>query len=334
MKTCILLFVIVFLYACTNSEFKKKKIGFLIRTYSLDRCVKERDYFSEKIAALGSEVIIANADNNDQTQIAQGIEMLESGVDALVIFAVNGQTASQIVREANKRDIPVIAYESLIENCNLDYFITTNNKKGGELMTTYITRQKPKGNYILIGGDKSDKNAVLIKKGQLAILDTYVKKGDIKILYDIYADWNADEGYFETNRYIKLTNSVPDVILSSNDGLATGVIKALEEHQLAGKVLVTGLDGELTAFQRIAKGTQSVTIFKSFKQQAYTAAEMAIQIANGKKPNSINDETENGMVKVPSCLLEPVVIDKANLRDIIVKGGVFTEQEVFGIGEL
>jgi D-xylose transport system substrate-binding protein len=322
--------VCLFVFFSCNTNHSKKRIGFLIRTFQLDRCVKERDFFTEKINSLGGEVIIRNADNSDQQQINQGLELLNQGIDVLVIFPVNGQTSGLIVREAHKKKVPVIAYESLIENCDLDYFITADNKKGGELMTSYITNLAPNGDYILIGGDKSDKNAILIKEGQYNIIQSFVDKGEIKIKYDVYADWSAEEGYFETKKYLDLSNSIPRVILSSNDGLATGVIKALEERNLAGKVFVTGLDGELSALQRIAKGSQTVTIFKSFKIQAYEAADMAMQIANGKKPDKTKKMVFNGAVNVPSYLLEPVVVDKANLNEVIIKGGVFSEQEVYG----
>jgi D-xylose transport system substrate-binding protein len=320
--------ILLLLFSC-SSNGTKKKIGFLIRTYQLDRCVKERDFFTEKIAELGGEVIIKNANNDDQVQISQGAELVNEGVDVLVIFPVNGQTSSQIIRDAKKRGIPCIAYESLIENCDLDYFITADNKKGGELMASYVTKLVPKGDYILIGGDKADKNAVLIKEGQYNILYPLIKNGSIKIKYDVFADWNAEEGFFETESFMRLSNSVPDVIVSSNDGLATGVVKALEERGVSGKVLVTGLDGELSAFQRIVKGTQTMTIFKSFKKQAYEAAEMAMEIAKGKKPEKASVKVNNGMVDVKSYLLEPVVVDKSNIDDIIIKNGVFSKKEVY-----
>jgi D-xylose transport system substrate-binding protein len=327
-KLLSILFCLILGISCSSNK-AGKKIGFLIRTYQLDRCVKERDFFTEKINQLGAEVIITNADNNDKLQIEQGLEMLNNGVDVLVIFAVNGSTAAQIVREANKRKVKTIAYESLISNCNLDYFITADNEKGGELMTEYTLKLVPKGNYVLLGGDKADKNAVLIKTGQHNVIDPHVKNGNIKILYDVYAAWDAEEGCFETRRFLNLSNIVPDVIIASNDGLATGVVEALKEFGLEGKVPVTGLDGELTAFQRIAAGTQSVTIFKSFKKQAYRAAELAYELANGKKPENITTEVFNGKVNVPTILLEPVAVDKHNLDEVIIKDGVFTAQQIY-----
>jgi D-xylose transport system substrate-binding protein len=312
--------------SCSHSQ---PKIGFLIRTYTMERCVKERDYFSQRAKELGAEVVVADANNNDMLQITQGSEMLKNGVDVLVLFAVNGQTAGAIVREAKKYGVPVIAYESMVDNCPLDYFVTFDNAKGGEMMTDYVTKLKPTGNYILLGGDKADKNAILIKQGQHKILDPLVSKGNVKVDYDVYADWTAEEGYYETNRFLDLAVKTPDVILSSNDGLAEGVIKALEERGLAGQIIVTGLDGNLSALQLVAQGKQTVTIFKSLKKEAYTAAEMAVTLSQGKKPNNAQTLVNNKMVDVHSCLLQPVLITRDNLRETIVKEGIYTEQEIY-----
>ena len=255
--------------------------------------------------------------------------MLEKGVDVLVIFPVNLTTSAAIVREANKRNVKVIAYESLIQNCNLDYFVSADNEKGGVMIAQHTVKLIPQGNYILIGGDRADRNAVLIKNGQYQVLNPLIKQGSIKIIYDIYADWTAEEAYHEVKRAINLSGIFPDAILSSNDGMATGVIKALEEYGLSGKIPVTGLDGELSAFQRVAKGTQSMTVFKSFKIEAYSAAEIAFQLASGKKSDKFSKEIFNGSINVPSYLIEPILVDKNNIRQVIAGSGTFTEKEVF-----
>jgi len=279
---------------------------------------------------MGGEVLFYDANDDDQKQIEQGHEAMAQGIDVLVIFPVNLATAAAIIREANDRHIKTIAYESLIQNCKLDYFISADNGKGGTLMADYMTKLVPQGNYVLLGGDKADRNAVLIKTGQEKVIFPLVNEGKIKVIYNIYADWTAEEGYEETKRVLNLSGIVPDVIMSSNDGLATGVIQALKEYNLAGKVPVTGLDAELSACKRVAEGTQIITVFKSFKKQAYSAAEMAMQIATHKKIENINNEIFNGLVKVPTYLIDPVIVDKNNLRDVIVKGGVYSEKDVFG----
>ena len=325
----ILFLAVLVLSNSCSSKGTKVKVGFSIRGFVIERCIKERDYFTEKMTQLGGEVMIADAKENDQLQIQQSIEMLEKGVDVLVIFPVNLTTSAAIVREANKRNVKVIAYESLIQNCNLDYFVSADNEKGGVMIAQHTVKLIPQGNYILIGGDTADRNAVLIKNGQYQVFNPLIKQGSINIIYDIYADWTAEEAYHEVKRAINLSGIFPDAILSSNDGMATGVIKALEEYGLSGKIPVTGLDGELSAFQRVAKGTQSMTVFKSFKIEAYSAAEIAFQLASGKKSDKFSKEIFNGSINVPSYLIEPILVDKNNIRQVIAGSGTFTEKEVF-----
>ncbi len=128
---------------------------------------------------------------------------------------------------------------------------------------------------------------------------------------------------------IDLSGIKPDAIFCSNDGIASGVIQALEEYGWAGSIPVTGLDAELLACKRVAKGTQAVTIFKSIKEQAFVAAEMAVQVANGKTPEKINTKIFNGSKEVLSFLIEPVAIDKINLNEVIIKGQVYTASAVY-----
>jgi D-xylose transport system substrate-binding protein len=316
-------------FSSCNSKGSKIKVGFLIRGFDIERCKKEKDFFIERMTQLGGETIITDANENDQLQIQQGIELLDKGVDVLVIFPVNLNTSAAIVREANNRNVKVIAYESLILNCKLDYYVSADNEKGGVMMAQHTLNLVPRGNYVLLGGNKADRNAVLIKNGQFQVINPSVKQGNIKVLYDIYNDWTADEGYQEISRVINLTGTFPDAILASNDGIAAGVIKALGEFGMDRKIPVTGLDGELSAFQRVAKGTQSMTVFKSFKIEAYSAAEIAFQLASGNKPDKLSKTVFNGSKDVPSYLIEPVLVDKNNIRQVLASSKVFTEKEVF-----
>jgi D-xylose transport system substrate-binding protein len=321
--------IIISLLSCSKSS-NKVKVGFLIRGFVIDRCKIERDFFVERLTQLGGEAIITDAEENEKKQIEQGIEMLNSGVDVLVIFPVNNSSSAEIVRAAKAKGVPTIAYESLIDNCDLDYYISADNKKGGILMAQHLVQLVPQGNYVIIGGDRFDRNAKLIKSGNYEVIDPLVKSGKIKIMYDIYSNWTADDAYIEIKKVLNLSGTDPDAILCSNDGMAKGIIKALKEYGLAGKIPVTGLDAELSACQNIVKGYQSVTIYKSFKKQAYTAAEMAYEIGSGKKPKDLNAKVFNGRVDVPSYLIEPIAVDKNNIDQIIVKNGVFSSADVYG----
>jgi D-xylose transport system substrate-binding protein len=328
---CTIIIVFTSLLSCNGGiGGKKVKVGFLIRGFVIDRCAIERDFFVERMNQLGGEAIIADAGENEKIQVGQGRELLDKDIDVLVIFPVNNSSSAEIVRAANAKKVPVIAYESLIENCNLDYFISADNKKAGNIMAQHLVNQVPKGNYVIIGGDRFDKNAISIKEGNYQVINPLIKSGNINVMYDIFSNWTADDAYIEIKKVLDLTGTNPDAILCSNDGMARGIIKALDEYGLAGKIPVTGLDADLSACRYIAQGKQFLTIYKSFKQQAYTATEMAYEIAQGHKPKQLNAEVFNGRVNVASYLITPVVVDKNNLKEIIIDNKVFSADQVYG----
>lgn len=331
-KNFLFLFLIVIAslnFSCQNS--KKVKIGFLFPNLVSGRYQKEKVYFSEKIQQLGGEVSIANADYNDQLQIQQAKELIDKGVKALVVNSLNLNTAAAIVRYAHENGAKVIAYDRLIKNCDLDYFLTFDNEKVGALMGDYITKLKPSGNYILLCGDKADQNAVWVRNGVMKALNPFLGKESIKIKYDIYVeDWSGDNARNEIQKYLDLSNNAaPDAILSSYDGMTTSVIDLLKEYNLAGQVLITGQDAELAACQNIVKGYQTMTVYKSVKQLAYKAAELAVKIANNDKITDANRTVNNGQIDVPTIYLDPVAVDKNNLKATVIADGFQSESEVY-----
>ena len=326
----LLLLVIVSLnFSCQNS--KKVKIGFLFPNLVSGRYQKEKVYFSEKIQQLGGEVSISNADYNDQLQIQQGKELIDKGVKVLVVNSLNLNTAAAIVRYAHDNGAKVIAYDRLIKNSDLDYFLTFDNEKVGTLIGDYITKLKPSGNYILLGGDKADQNAIWVRNGVMKALNPFLGKESIKVKYDIYVeDWSGDNARNEIQKYLDLSNNaVPDAILSSYDGMTTSVVDLLKEYNLAGKVLITGQDAELEACQNIVKGYQTMTVYKSVKQLAYKAAELAIKIANNDKINDATRTVNNGQIEVPTIYLDPIAVDINNLKTTVIADGFQSESEVY-----
>lgn len=331
-KNFLFLFLIViasFNFSCQNSN--KVKIGFLFPNLVSGRYQKEKVYFSEKIQQLGGEVSIANADYNDQLQIQQAKELIDKGVKVLVVNSLNLNTAAAIVRYAHDNGAKVIAYDRLIKNCDLDYFLTFDNEKVGTLMGDYITRLKPSGNYILLNGDKADQNAVWVRNGIMKALNPFLGKKSIKVKYDIYVeDWSGDNARNDIQKYLDLSNNMaPDAIISSYDGMTTGVVDLLKEYSLAGKVLITGQDAELAACQNIVKGYQTMTVYKSVKQLAYKAAELAVKIANNNKITDATRTVNNGQIEVPTIYLDPVAVDKNNLKSTVIADGFQSESEVY-----
>jgi D-xylose transport system substrate-binding protein len=200
----------------------------------------------------------------------------------------------------------------------------------GELQGEYAVKNKPKGNYVLIGGAPTDNNALLLRDGQMKFLKAPVDRGDIKIVSDQWArDWQPIEALKIMENALTRVNNQVDAVVASNDGTAGGAIQALTEQKLAGKVLVTGQDAELAACQRIVAGTQTMTIYKPIPVLGSKAAEVAVLLA---KKQSIPDQTKpvkNGKKDVPSILLEPIPVDKDNLLSTVIKDGYHKLEEVY-----
>ena len=327
-KLVLLYYISLYCVSCNTSN--GVKVGFLFPHMLSDRYVKEKLFFTAKIKDLGGEAIITSADNNDQTQIQQATDLINQGVKVLVVNPLNSNTAATIVRNAHYKGVKVIAYDRLIKNCDLDYYLTFDNEKVGKLMAEYVTKIKPNGNYILLGGDKSDQNAVWVKNGQKSALTPFLSSGSIKIVYDCYIEsWSGDNARNEMKKYIDLSNSTPDVILSAYDGMSTGVIDLLMAYNLAGKVLITGQDAELAACRNIVKGYQIMTIYKPVKQLAIKAAELSMKLAKNEKITDAKKTIDNDQVEVPTIFLDPIVVDKNNLKTTVIADGYMLEKDIY-----
>lgn len=336
------LVVAVFMNACVQSpqnqnvagnstpKSGKIRIGFLLDTLQQERWQKDRDIFIAKAESLGAEVLLQTADNSDERQLKQAESLLTQGVDLIVLVPHNAEVAGAIVEKAKKEKVPVISYDRLVRNSEPDLYISFDNEKVGEMQAKYLTERAPTGNYVLIGGAPTDNNALLLRKGQMKILQPFIDKAAIKIVADQWArDWLADEALKHVENALTQNNNNITAIVTSNDGTAGGAIQPLIRLGLAGKVLVSGQDAELAAAQRILQGTQTMTVYKPVKQLATRAAEVAVAMAKGEKPLT-NAMINNGRIDVPSILIEPISVDKTNLDDTVIKDGFQSSEAVYG----
>lgn len=308
---------------------KKIKIGLSMDTLKEERWQRDRDMFVAKANELGAEVLVQAANGDDALQISQAENLISQGVDILVVIPHNAEAAATIVESAHKAKIPVIAYDRLIKNSDLDLYISFDNVKVGEMQAKYITNLVPKGNYVLIGGAPTDNNALLFRQGQMNVLKPLVDKGDIKILADPFSnDWKPEEALKHMENALTQFKNKVDAVVASNDGTAGGTIQALAEQKLAGKVPVSGQDAEIAAMQRIVEGTQAMTVYKPIKDIANKAAEVAAAMAKGQNPQP-NSKVNNGKIDVPSILLEPIAVDKKNVYDTVVKDGFHALEDVY-----
>jgi D-xylose transport system substrate-binding protein len=330
--------------ACNNpttttqngARFKTKKsgepvyIGFSMDTLKEERWQRDKQLIEARAKEVGARVDVAVANGNDALQSNQCDDLLTKGVDVLIVAPHNSEIAASIVEKAHAAGVRVISYDRLIKNSDVDLYVSHQVEKMGEMQGDYALKHAPKGNYVLIGGAPTDNNAQLLRKGQENILKPAADRGDIKIVSDQFAkEWKAEEAQRLTEDALTKTNKDIAAIVASNDGTAGGAISALEAAGIpAGKVIVTGQDAQLDAVQRIAKGTQTMTIYKPIKPLADSAVDSAVKLAHGEALNA-PDKVNNEKIDVPSILQEPQAVDKDNLDATIIKDGYHKCEDVY-----
>jgi D-xylose transport system substrate-binding protein len=311
-----------------GSEKSNITIGFSLGTRREERWLRDQELFTESVKKLGGTVNIKFANNDSSLQISQAENLIMQGVDILVIVPNDGEAAAGIVAMAHKEGIKVIAYDRLIMNCDLDFYISFDNIVVGELQAKSVLSIIQKGDFAYIGGSPNDNNAYLVKRGTFNVIQPKIDNGDIRLVLDKFSeDWRPDKAYENLKAYLEKHRHI-DAVICANDGTAFGVIQALQEYGLAGKVPVSGQDAELPACQRIVQGLQTATVYKPIRLLAEKAAQIALSIAQGKNPET-NRVIDNGSVKVPSYLIEPIEVTKENMDDTIIKDKFHSREDVY-----
>lgn len=309
---------------------RRVRIGLSMDSLQLERWQHDRDIFVRRAGELGADVLVQSADGNDATQVQQAESLLSQGVDVLVVIPHNSEIAATIVNSAKSQGVPVLSYDRLIRDSDVDLYISFDNERVGEMQAKYLVDHAPKGNYILIGGAPTDNNAQLLRQGQMKVLQPAIDRGDIKIVADQWAkDWLPSEALRHTENALTQAGNKVVAVVASNDSTAGGVVQALQEQKLAGKVLVSGQDADVPALKRILAGTQTMTVYKPLQLLATRGAEAAVALAR-KQPVNADRTVNNGKKDVPSILLTPVVVDKNNIEQTVVKDG-FVSKETLGL---
>lgn len=310
----------------------KIKIGFLYNSEVTFRFFLEGNFFKEHAEALGAQVILDHANNNDALQYDKAIEMMDQDIDLLVLVAVNINTAENIVKEAKAQNIPVMAYNRLISNCDLDIYISGNNDQLGKDLIGYVIKQKPKGNYIILNGDRFDRNAVELMTSIDKTLKPHIESGNINVLYKTYIEnWNPEHAAFELDQILSVYPQSVDAVISCFDGMSVSCVDVLKKYGLDGKVIVTGQDAQIESCRRIVEGTQHLTLYHPLKDIAYKAAEVAIDIVNGVKLEKKYNITyvNNGFEDVPTVQINSIPVTKENIDEVLIESGFYKREEIY-----
>lgn len=310
----------------STSGGEAKQIALLLPESKTTRYeAKDRPAFEAKVKEIcdNCEIIYSNADQDASKQQQQAEAAITKGADVLVLDPVDSASAGGIVNRAKQSDIPVISYDRLITDADIDYYISFDNEEVGKLQGTSLLEALDGGDgkgIVMINGAPTDNNAKLFKAGAHSVLDP----SGVKILkeYDT-PDWSPDKAQQQMEQAITAVGKGNiDGVYAANDGTAGGAIAAMKGGGMDPKQIpTTGQDAELAAIQRILTGEQYMTVYKAITPEAEAAAELAVAIANGDEPPSglVNGEVDNGKGKIPSVLLKPVAVTKENVNDTVVK---------------
>ncbi|HAQ18033.1 MAG TPA: ribose ABC transporter substrate-binding protein [Prolixibacteraceae bacterium] len=313
----------------SGCKTKTPKVGILIHSYENERWEKDKNYLVEDLTKLGAEVMLEVADNNQQKQIEQAETMIKNGAKVLIVVPINQDEAAKIVNLAHESGVKVIAYDRLINGCKLDYYVSANSTQIGGLQASYLTSLRPKGKYALICGSKHDNNSMRLFLGQMNVLQSFMEKGDIQVVYSEFTDdWSTEQGIFHTNRIFDQSKDSITGIIAGNDKIALGVISVLKERGMAGKTMVAGQDAELENVKSIMLGIQTCTVLKPLREMAEITSELAVSLALEKPINMKFTTESNGKALVKSILIDAIVVNKNNIESTVVSSGFHSSAQI------
>jgi len=292
----------------------------------------DHPYFAAKLKALcpSCKLLYANSNQDAAQQQSQAESMLTQGAKVLVLDPVDGKAAQAIVNKAKSQNVPVVSYDRLASG-PIDYYVSFDNMRVGQLQGQALLKELQKGGnpkrgpIVMINGAPTDPNAGQFKKGAHSVLDGKVTIGKE---YDT-PDWTPDKAQTEAEQAITSLGKNKIVgFYSANDGMAAGIAASIKNAGFSPFPPLTGQDAQLDGIQRILVGEQSMTVYKAIKPEAEAAAEMAVDLLQGKKYANATRKVQNGTLNVPSQLLTPVEVTSSNIKDTVVKDGFYKVSQI------
>ena len=273
---------------------------------------------------LGAEYISADAQSSAAKQLSDIEALIANGADALIILAQDSDAIGPAVQKAVDEGIPVLGYDRLIENENA-FYLTFDNKEVGRMQARAVFEAQPTGNYVFIKGSAADPNADFLHSGQLEVVGGAISSGDIKNVGEAYTDgWLPANAQRNMEQFLTANDNEVDAVIASNDGTASGVVAALAAQGMDGSIPVSGQDGDHAALNRVALGTQTVTVWKDARELGKAAGTIAFLMASGADqsdvPGTVRFSGGPKGVEMTSMFLKPFPITKDNL-DVVIDGG-------------
>ena len=305
----------------------KIQIGMSFDSFVIERWQRDRDIFVSMVKELGAEVNVQNANGDIEEQKKQIDYFIKKEMDVIVIICIDSEGLKEHVQKAKDAGIKIIAYDRLINNADVDLYISFDNEMVGTMMAQALIGEGISGGSVLmLGGSAADNNVSLVENGFREVM----KKNNVTILDSMHAEgWKAELAAAYVYDHMDIVSRA-DAIMCGNDDLASKVVHALSEKRMAGNILVVGQDADLEACQRIVEGTQVMTVYKPVEKLAQRAAECAVQLARGEEITGADVSTiHNGSFDVPYIGLEPISVNEDNINEVIIGSGFHLKEDVY-----
>ena len=339
----------------TGGDAAGKTVGIAMPTQSLERWNRDGAYLDEQFKAAGYKTIVTYSDNKNEQQVNDIQNMLSQGVDLLIIAAIDGNGLNTVMNDAGAANIPVIAYDRLIMNDNVSYYVSFDNYTVGKLQGTYVKDTLDLDNAAgpfnieFTGGDPADNNAPFFFNGAMDTLKPYIDSGKLNVVsgqteFSVVGteQWKTEAALNRAQNVLASYYSDGtklDAWLCSNDSTALGVTQAVTSDYAGGNsVIITGQDGDVANLRNIKDGVQSMTVYKAVANEAVVTLDLAKAILDGKTADESlisasgwgfdcafdteSYETTPGN-KCPSFLLVPDVVTADNMEEKLVTPGYY-----------
>jgi len=345
---CILLLTLV-MVGCGSEKAEKKEdilIGLSLDSIVVERWQRELEILVATVNELGAEIDVQIANEDIDKQNEQIKYLIEQDVDVLIIVPNDARAFYDVISEAERNGIEVIAYDRLIMHPDVDLYVSFDNVSIGKgiaekLMDTLSLKTEtglaqPADeeeaanvyNLLIINGDPKDNNSKLLNQGFYEGINAYIESGDAVIVGEIWANEWRETYAKEIVEDLLAKGTRIDGIIAANDVLATGAIEVLSKNRLAGEVFVVSQDAELSACQRIVEGSQLATVYKPIYDLASTTGKMAVSIAKGEEIIT-NDTIYNEYKSIPYLKLDAQVVDLQNMEQVVVKSGFHRKEDIY-----
>jgi D-xylose transport system substrate-binding protein len=328
----ILLAAVVLTAGLSTSAFAEMTVGVSWSNFQEERWKTDEAAIKAALEASGNKYISADAQNSAAKQLTDVEALITQGADALIILSVDKDAVGPAIDKAAAEGIPVVGYDRLIEDPRA-FYLTFDNKGVGKIIAETVSAAQPEGNYAIIKGDKGDPNAAFLLEGMMEVLSPSIADGKIKIVGESFSDgWKPDNAQKNMEQILTANDNKIDAVLAENDGMAGGAIAALSAQGL--NVPIGGQDGDLAALNRVARGTQTVSVWKDSRQLGKAAADIAVAMAGGASIDAVEGAQKwsggDKGVEMNAIFLAPTPITKENLNVVIDAGVISKDQACEG----